>query len=410
MDLNTHNKDILIEDYNYYLPDERIAKYPLSKRDESQLLIYKKGEIRQDIFKNAVDYLPEKALLVYNNTKVIHARLLFQKTTGATIEIFCLEPLEPSDYALSLSATTACTWKCLIGNRKKWKEGSLQKSIAIGTQTIILKASLLKSERESNHIHFSWDGAANISFAELLTAAGELPIPPYLHRKTEESDKQSYQTIYSKRDGSVAAPTAGLHFTEAVLESFNNKQIQREELTLHIGAGTFQPVKSAKVSEHTMHTELFVVDLQTITNLLQHVGNIIAVGTTTVRTLESLYQIGLQIINGSSDKTGHFNIGQWDAYVEKTDISAERALTAILEYLKLHKLQAVQAHTQIIIQPGYEFKIVDAMFTNFHQSKSTLLLLVSAFIGKDWKRIYDYAYEHKFRFLSYGDSCLLLKE
>mgnify|MGYP003764318945 FL=1 len=399
---------LLIDDYNYGLPDERIAKYPLVERDQSKLLVYRQGKISEDVFIHAADYLPENTLLIYNNTKVIHARILFQKATGAQIEVFCLEPVAPADYALSLGTTNGCVWKCIVGNLKKWKQGPLTKSIVVNQYSFELTASLLTSEGNAQYISFSWSNP-QISFAEILEQSGEIPIPPYLHRKAEESDKTTYQTVYSKIKGSVAAPTAGLHFTDRVMRSLKKKHIQTAELTLHIGAGTFQPVKSTDVADHQMHTELFVVSRTTIENLLHRLGSIIAVGTTTVRTLESLYYIGLQIIQKKAVQEGCFFISQWEPYQQKSDISAEASLLAVIDYLKIHNLDAVHAQTQIIIQPGYQFKMIEGMFTNFHQPKSTLLLLVSAFVGKNWKQIYDYALHHDFRFLSYGDSSLLLK-
>ena len=407
------NKDfnsnpILIGDYDYPLPDERIAKYPLKERDQSKLLVYCNGEISEDVFMNAVNHLPENALLVYNNTKVIHARLLFQKKTGAQIEVFCLEPLTPSDYALSLSSTEGCTWKCMVGNLKKWKQGRLTKTISIGRQTFELSASLLASTGNTHQIRFDWENM-HISFAEILDNVGELPIPPYLHRKTEESDKTTYQTIYSKIKGSVAAPTAGLHFTEQVLDSLKKKNIQTEELTLHVGAGTFQPVKATDISDHEMHAEVISVRKETIEKLLQHTGNVIAVGTTSVRTLESLFYIGIQILNDKVAPDKLIRVEQWEPYLQKTDISTDKALQAILNYLNNHQLTVLHAQTQIIIHSGYTFRVIRGMFTNFHQPRSTLLLLVSAFTGANWKNIYDYALSHDFRFLSYGDSSLLLK-
>lgn len=407
------NKDfnsnpILIDDYDYALPDERIAKYPLKERDQSKLLVYRNGEISEDIFLNAVSHLPEHALLVYNNTKVIHARLLFQKSTGAQIEVFCLEPLAPSDYALSLGSTEGCSWKCMVGNLKKWKQGNLIRNISINGQSCQITASLIESAGNTHQIRFEWDNTL-ISFAEILDNAGELPIPPYLHRKTEESDKTTYQTIYSKIKGSVAAPTAGLHFTNQVLDSLKQKNIQTGELTLHVGAGTFQPVKAADIADHEMHAEVISVKKETIEKLLLHAGNVIAVGTTSVRTLESLYFIGMQILNDKVAPDKLIRVEQWEPYQQKTDISTEMALRAILNYLNNHQLTVLHAQTQIIIHPGYVFRVIRGMFTNFHQPRSTLLLLVSAFTGENWKKIYDYALSHNFRFLSYGDSSLLLK-
>ncbi len=397
---NEKKEPLLIEDFNYDLPDSKIAKYPLEKRDESKLLYYHKGNVSQDVFKNISDYLTEKTLLVYNNTRVIQARLFFQKTTGAKIEIFCLEPSQPSDYALSLSSCGKCTWKCMVGNRKKWKTGVLQQTFLYKEK----KVTLLARKGEEDLIEFSWNDES-VSFAEILAVVGELPIPPYLNRKTETKDKTTYQTVYSKIDGSVAAPTAGLHFTDEVLEQLKSKQIESEELTLHVGAGTFKPVQSDKVSNHTMHTERIIVTRKTIENLLSHLGNITAVGTTSVRTLETLYFIGVNIYNQSDSP---FFVEQWQPYSDNhSPISTKQSLEAIIEYVTQNDLEFIEAETQILIQPGYTFHLVNAMITNFHQPKSTLLLLVSAFVGGDWKKIYDYALTNDFRFLSYGDSSLL---
>lgn len=408
MNKDFYSDPILINDYDYILPDERIAKYPLKERDQSKLLVFKNGEINEDIFMNAVHHLPENVLLIYNNTKVIHARLLFHKQTGAQIEVFCLEPLSPADYALSLSSTESCTWKCMVGNLKKWKQGSLTKTIFINGENFQMTASLIESAGNTHHIRFDWNNT-DISFAEILDNAGELPIPPYLHRKTEESDKTTYQTIYSKIKGSVAAPTAGLHFTEQVLGSLKQKNIETDELTLHVGAGTFQPVKASDIADHQMHAEVISVRKETLEKLMQHNGNVIAVGTTSVRTLESLYYIGVQMLNDKVAPDNLIRVEQWEPYQQKTDISTEKALRAILNYLNNHQLTVLHAQTQIIIHPGYHFRIIRGMFTNFHQPRSTLLLLVSAFTGTIWKEIYTYALEHDFRFLSYGDSSLLLK-
>jgi len=334
--------------------------------------------------------------------------LLFQKSTGAQIEVFCLEPLAPSDYALSLGSTDGCSWKCMVGNLKKWKQGNLIRNISINGQSCQITASLIESAGNTHQIRFEWDNTL-ISFAEILDNAGELPIPPYLHRKTEESDKTTYQTIYAKIKGSVAAPTAGLHFTNQVLDSLKQKNIQTGELTLHVGAGTFQPVKAADIADHEMHAEVISVKKETIEKLLLHAGNVIAVGTTSVRTLESLYFIGIQILNDKVAPDKLIRVEQWEPYQQKTDISTEMALRAILNYLNNHQLTVLHAQTQIIIHPGYVFRVIRGMFTNFHQPRSTLLLLVSAFTGENWKKIYDYALSHNFRFLSYGDSSLLLK-
>jgi S-adenosylmethionine:tRNA ribosyltransferase-isomerase len=352
--------------------------------------------------------LPENALLVYNNTRVIQARMIFRKSTGARIEVFCLEPCEPSDYALSLSAMHACEWICMVGNLKKWRSGDLSLILEHHGKAITLSARLIGREGDSCRVLFSWDGG-ELTFGEILDLVGELPIPPYLGRDTEESDKTSYQTVYSRIDGSVAAPTAGLHFTGKVLESLKKKQISTCELTLHVGAGTFQPVKASDIAEHLMHAEVISVHRETILNLLRHEGNIIAVGTTSVRTLESLYYIGLQIHQQKINPESGIVVEQWEPYETQAELSTHEALQAILDYLDLHHQTAIHAQTRIMIRPGFQYRIIRGMFTNFHQPRSTLLLLVSAWVGADWKAIYDYALANDFRFLSYGDSSLLLK-
>jgi S-adenosylmethionine:tRNA ribosyltransferase-isomerase len=396
---------IFIDEYNYPLPDERIAKFPLPQRDASKLLVYRNRNITESKFSNIVDFLPENALLVYNNTRVIQARLIFHKGTGARVEVFCLEPLLPADYAQSLGSTTECVWKCMVGNLKKWKEGTLTKIIEIKGNTFNFNAQLLETEDNTHSIRFTWDNA-EIHFADILEKAGELPIPPYLHRKTEESDLTTYQTVYSKIKGSVAAPTAGLHFTTDVFKSLEAKNIEPEELTLHVGAGTFQPVKTRDIAEHHMHTEVISVHRSTIEHLQQKLGNIIAVGTTSVRTLESLYYIGLKLPNKSN--SADFHVDQWMPYETQTDISCYDSLQNIIDYLDANDLTTLHAETQIMIKPGYKFQVVSGMITNFHQPKSTLLLLVSAFVDGNWREIYDYALSNDFRFLSYGDSSLLL--
>jgi S-adenosylmethionine:tRNA ribosyltransferase-isomerase len=398
---------IYIESFDYELPDEKIAKYPLEERDMSKLLVYQNNAIREDIFRNAADYLPDHALLVYNDTKVIQARMIFRKGTGARIEIFCLEPVNPADYALSLGSTSSCEWKCMVGNLKKWKSGLLTREIHSEDQEYHLSAELLCSEGNTHTIRFSWNNV-NISFAEILEQAGELPIPPYLHRETEEKDKTTYQTVYAKIKGSVAAPTAGLHFTEKVFNQLRQKNINTCELTLHVGAGTFQPVKSNDIAEHTMHTEVISVRLSALKQLHENADNIIAVGTTSVRTLESLYYIGLKIIRNETEPGSILEVSQWEPYEKTSDISAKVALEAVIAYLEERKLTVLHARTQIMIRPGYQFRLTGAMFTNFHQPKSTLLLLVSAFTGENWKAIYDHALTNNFRFLSYGDSSLLI--
>ncbi|MFZ4581240.1 MAG: S-adenosylmethionine:tRNA ribosyltransferase-isomerase [Paludibacter sp.] len=396
-----------IDEYDYPLPDERIAKYPLPQRDASKLLVYKNGEITQSQFSSVADFLSENALLVYNNTRVIQARLEFFKSTGARIEVFCLEPIAPADYAQSLGATSECEWKCMVGNLKKWKEGLLDKQITVSSKDCTFTAELLQTTGNTHSVKFSWDNA-DIHFADILESAGELPIPPYLHRKTEESDLTAYQTVYSKIKGSVAAPTAGLHFTDEVFESLKTKQICIDEVTLHVGAGTFQPVKTRDIAEHHMHTEVISVKRETIANLQRHLGNIIAVGTTSVRTLESLYY--LCPLNPSKGDLKNLQVKQWQPYEinEDEEITAFDALQNVLDYLDANKLDTLHAETQIMIKPGYKFRIVNGIVTNFHQPKSTLLLLVSAFVDGNWKSIYDYALAKDFRFLSYGDSSLLL--
>ena len=413
---------IYIDEYDYLLPDERIAKYPLKKRDSSKLLVYKNDTISTHTFADIARFLPENSLLIYNNTRVIQARLEFFKTTGARIEVFCLEPATPADYAQSLSSNECCTWKCMVGNLKKWKEGALTKKVNINGRLIEFHAELIESNGNTHTIQFTWNNK-EILFADILENAGELPIPPYLHRKTEESDLTNYQTVYSKIKGSVAAPTAGLHFTEDVFDSLKTKHIQTAEVTLHVGAGTFQPVKTRDVAEHEMHTEVIEIHKNTIELLLSNIGNIIAVGTTSVRTLESLYYIGLQLeksepnpqhlSQGREEQENRINIlhvSQWAPYEANKTITTEVALNNILNYLNKENRTALHAETQIMIKPGYQFKIVKGIITNFHQPKSTLLLLVSAFVNGKWKKIYDYAYKNDYRFLSYGDSSLLFNE
>lgn len=401
------NELLSIDSFNYPLPDERIAKFPLTRRDASKLLVYKNTSITESVFSDIASFLPDNSLLVYNNTRVIQARLIFEKSTGAHIEVFCLEPLEPSDYARSLGANHQCIWKCMVGNKKKWKEGILTKAINIDGKICNFNAELLDTDDNTHSIHFTWDND-NIHFADILEKAGELPIPPYLHRATQESDKTTYQTVYSKIKGSVAAPTAGLHFTSEVFESLKPKHIETEELTLHVGAGTFQPVKCATINLHHMHTEVISVNKITIEHLLRKLGNIVAVGTTSVRTLESLYYIGVKLDPLNPPKGDLLHIEQWMPYETKEEIPVKQALQNILDHLNQNHLSTLHADTQIMIRPGYKFHLVNAIITNFHQPKSTLLLLVSAFVDGHWMEIYDYALANDFRFLSYGDSSLLL--
>ncbi len=404
-------KHIQIAEYNYPLPDERIAKFPLAERDHSKLLVYNKGAVSHDIFYNLPNYLPKGALMVYNNTKVIQARLHFNKETGALIEVFCLEPIQPNDYVLNFQQTKHCAWLCLVGNLKKWKEGSLRKVIDVKGKKIVLTATRGEMHGTSHWIDFDWDDDS-ITFADILEGVGELPIPPYLNRKTEESDKKTYQTVYSKIKGSVAAPTAGLHFTDKVLKDIDAHGIEREEVTLHVGAGTFKPVKSEEIEGHEMHSEYIFVTKHTIERLLAHDASAIAVGTTSVRTLESLYYIGVTLQSNPDASENDLHVRQWMPYEyadsEPNPISAKQALQNIKDYLDRNALDALHTSTQIIIAPGYDYKIVKMLVTNFHQPQSTLLLLVSAFVKGDWHKIYDYALANDFRFLSYGDSSLLI--
>ena len=402
-------KHIQIKDFNYNLPDERIAKFPLAKRDNSKLLLYRHGEVTEDVFHNIAQYLPKGALMVFNNTKVIQARLHFRKETGALIEVFLLEPYMPADYEQMFQTTGHCSWLCMIGNLKKWKEGSLKRTFDVKGKEVTLVAERKEDVHKSYRVDFSWD-ASDVSWAELLDAVGELPIPPYLNRETQESDKTTYQTVYSKIKGSVAAPTAGLHFTPEVLADIDRHGIDREELTLHVGAGTFKPVKSEEIQDHEMHTEYICVHRQTLEKLIRHEAKAIAVGTTSVRTLESLYYIGVKLEKTLDLSDEELHVCQWEPYENTVakPITPLKAIENILAYLDKHGLSALHASTQIIIAPGYEYKIVKMLVTNFHQPQSTLLLLVSAFVHGDWRKIYDYALAHDFRFLSYGDSSLLI--
>ena len=404
-------KHIQIKDYNYPLPDERIAKFPLAERDTSKLLVYQQGNISQDHFRSLPDYLPQGALMIFNNTRVVRARLHFRKSTptqnenslGALIEIFILEPALPVEYQENFLSRGKCSWYCMVGNLKKWKTGALHQEICIGEEKVTLSASRTGTHGTSHEIEFSWD--SNHTWAEVLEATGELPIPPYLNRNTEQSDLTTYQTVYSKIKGSVAAPTAGLHFTPEVLSALDAHGIDREEVTLHVGAGTFKPVKSEEIGDHDMHTEHIAVRRETIEKLIRYEGKAIAVGTTSVRTLESLYYMGILAMQGKED----LHVEQWMPYESDTKgIDTCQALSALLEYMDKRNIDVLHSSTQIIIAPGYNFHIVRVMITNFHQPQSTLLLLVSAFVKGDWHSIYDYALANDFRFLSYGDSSILI--
>jgi S-adenosylmethionine:tRNA-ribosyltransferase-isomerase (queuine synthetase) len=405
-------KHIRISDYNYPLPDERIAKYPVAERDHSKLLIYNKGEVGEDMFYNLPKHLPAHSLMVFNNTKVIQARLHFRKDTGALIEVFLLEPAEPADYEQMFQTRQKCSWLCLVGNLKKWKEGALERQLTIDNEQLIIRATRRGEHGTSQWIDFEWDG--DVSFADIIDVMGELPIPPYLNRETQESDKTTYQTVYSKIKGSVAAPTAGLHFTEKVLADIDARGIEREELTLHVGAGTFRPVKSEEIEGHEMHTEYIAVRRHTLERLIAYDGQAIAVGTTSVRTLESLYYMGLKVLSNPDATEEELHVNQWEPYeslkftVDSLQLTVRDVLQALLDWMDRRELSVLHSSTQIIIAPGYDYKIVKMLITNFHQPQSTLLLLVSAFVKGDWHRIYDYALAHDFRFLSYGDSSLLI--
>ena len=406
-------KHIHISDYQYPLPDERIAKFPIAQRDHSKLLVYRHGEVGEDVFYHLLDYLPKGSLMVFNNTKVIQARMHFRKSTGALIEVFLLEPAEPSDYELMFQTSGHCAWYCLVGNLKKWKEGTLERTLNNENGTLTVKATRGPVHGTSYRIDFSWTGG--LSFAEVIDSMGELPIPPYLNRETQESDKTTYQTVYSKIKGSVAAPTAGLHFTDQVLQAIDSAGIDREELTLHVGAGTFKPVKSEEIEGHEMHTEFISVRRSTIQKLIDHQASAIAVGTTSVRTLESLYYMGLKVMQNPELSEEQLHVAQWEPYESEKGIvnsdkfaTAVQALKALADWMDARQLEVLHSSTQIIIAPGYDYHIVKMLVTNFHQPQSTLLLLVSAFVKGDWRKIYDYALTHDFRFLSYGDSSLLI--
>ncbi|TAE85859.1 MAG: S-adenosylmethionine:tRNA ribosyltransferase-isomerase [Bacteroidetes bacterium] len=403
-------KEINIKDYSYELPEEKIAKFPLEKRDESKLLHYQAGEISETTFKFIDESIPANSLVVFNNTKVIHARVLFQRETGAQIEVFCIEPLEYLDYQLAFASKGNCAWKCIIGNAKRWKEDVLQKFVNTPSGIVQLKAEKKGKAGELFLVEFSWDNK-DLFFAEVLHYAGILPLPPYLNRDTELSDEERYQTIYAKQQGSVAAPTAGLHFTEDVFNKLAQKNIKTAEVTLHVGAGTFKPVKSTELANHEMHEETIFVERSTIENILQTLTNkhpLIAVGTTSMRTLESLYWWGVRLLTFKNAE--NVFVAQWDAYeLDASGISADKALQAILHDMDAKKESVLQGSTQIIIAPGYEFKLVDAIITNFHQPENTLILLIAAFVGPDWRKIYEYALANNYRFLSYGDSSLLWK-
>ena len=406
-----HPKNISISDYTYVLPDEKIAVFPLTDRDSSKLLMYKDGQIQQSVYENIAQFLPEKSLLVFNDTKVIQARVLFQKPTGGIIEIFCLEPYElVNEYSTIMSKKERVRWKCMIGGAGKWKEGFLEKRATHLTETIDLKAKLVEKLPDAYVVEFEWQ-PAQASFAEVLAQMGDIPLPPYIKRKPEETDKQRYQTIYATYDGSVAAPTAGLHFTDKVFASLKDKNIETSFVTLHVGAGTFKPVKANVMEQHEMHAEWIDVTTVTIKTLLQNIdNNTTAVGTTSLRTIESLYWMGVKAILFPESLINDLKILQWDAYeapLSSTNFSTAEALYALLRWMEKNNTERIFITTQILIAPGYTFRVAKAIITNFHQPQSTLLLLVAAAIGNDWRKNYDYALANDFRFLSYGDGSLL---
>ncbi|MEO6733411.1 MAG: S-adenosylmethionine:tRNA ribosyltransferase-isomerase [Ferruginibacter sp.] len=406
-----HPKNISILDFTYSLPDDRIAAFPLSERDGSKLLIYKDEIIREDRYKNIATYLPDNSLLVFNNTRVIQARILFQKATGGMIEIFCLEPYEAiNEYSSIMAKREKLRWKCMIGGASKWKEKPLRKEASVSGKQLSLTAQLIEKLPDAYVVELSWQ-PANFSFAEIIELMGETPLPPYIKRKAGDEDKKRYQTIYAKHDGSVAAPTAGLHFTPEIFSSFQAKGITNTYITLHVGAGTFKPVKASLMQGHEMHSEWIDVNTETIYKLIENIERgIIAVGTTSLRTLESLYWMGVKTILFPGITMDKLGIRQWDVYEEplaNTDITATASLSALLNRMQANKIEQLITQTQILIAPGYSFKIPVAIITNFHQPQSTLLLLVAAAIGDDWRKVYDYSLEHDFRFLSYGDGSLL---
>ena len=403
-------KSISISDYNYHLPDNRIAKYPLMERDQSKLLFYKNGEIDIHSFIDVPELLPINSLLIFNNTRVIHARVLFKKPTGATVEVFCLSPSSPKDYSVNFAQTKEVVWSCMVGNAKRWKQEDLTLDLKDAHGKVKLTARKLSTSDQEHEIAFSWDNP-NYSFSEILQLAGDLPIPPYLNRPAEENDENTYQTIYSQIEGSVAAPTAGLHFTNDVMKRLSQRDISLSEVTLHVGAGTFKPVKAEQIGEHEMHTEFISVTRNAVERMLNNKGQLVVVGTTSLRTIESLYYIGVKILNTNPTVSDSLLVEQWEPYEESNNVfTPQESLKGILKYMDDNSLDILVAATRIIIAPGYEFKFADGLITNFHQPQSTLLLLVSAFVGNDWKKIYDYAMEHNFRFLSYGDSTLLWRD
>lgn len=391
------------KEWDYELPEDRIARYPLAERDQSKLLVYKDGEIQTSVFSNVGSYLSQGCTLVFNNTKVIRARLKFHKETGAQIEIFCLEPIVPAEVQEAFVQRQQTTWKCIVGNSKKWKEGALRLAVATPHGEVVMQAVRTASHDNTSDVVFSWENT-EVTFAELIENAGVTPIPPYLNRETEEIDTTRYQTVYSEHKGSVAAPTAGLHFTQTILDQLKGEGHKLVNLTLHVGAGTFKPVQTDDAANHVMHTEHIVVERKAIETIVNEDKKIVAVGTTSVRTLESLYWLGVKLLAGEDISNG---LGQWDAYNLRQDIGRTEAFSALLTHLDKHGQEELHSMTQIMIVPGYKFRVIDALITNFHQPHSTLLLLIGALVGPKWKEIYNYAISNGFRFLSYGDSSIL---
>ncbi|WP_332457211.1 S-adenosylmethionine:tRNA ribosyltransferase-isomerase [Petrimonas sp.] len=397
---------IRIADYNYTLPSEKIAKYPLEKRDASKLLLFRDNSISTLPFSDIAAQIPESSLMVFNDTRVIHARLIFEKSTGAVIEVFCLSPHAPRDYSVNFQQRTACSWHCMIGNAKRWKDDVLQMKVSVNNENVLLSARKIESNADDVIVEFSWNNPG-FTFSELLEIAGKLPIPPYLNRASEARDDETYQTVYSAVEGSVAAPTAGLHFTSEVMRSFRKKGIQSARVTLHVGAGTFKPMKSETIGDHDMHMEFISVSRETVQALYENENNLIVVGTTSMRTVESLYYLGKKILLQPDIQPEELVVFQWEPYGEENPVSPKLALKSIIDYLIRNNADQLLAFTQVMIVPGYTFHYPQALITNFHQPQSTLLLLIASGIGKYWRDVYDYALQNDYRFLSYGDSSLL---
>ena len=401
--------DRIPSEYYYDLPAEKIAQHPLPDRDTSRLLVYRNGNISTGTFIDLDNHLPADSLLVFNNSRVIRARLIFNRDSGARIEVFCLEPADPSEYAAAFSSHGPVEWICLVGNLKRWKRGALESGLRYNAKEIMLKAEKISGEGDTHRVRFSWS-PGELSFGEVIEATGHIPLPPYITRQDDEKDAESYQTIYAREKGSVAAPTAGLHFTPGVFDRLDKKRIDRAEITLHVGAGTFQPVKAGDIARHRMHAESFFVTRKTLEHISNSLGRIIAVGTTSVRTLESLYWLGVKMCESENESGKTFSVDQWEPYgKEEEDITAKESVGSLLAWMEKTGTGVLKVSTRIIIVPGYKFRMIGGMITNFHQPGSTLLLLVSAWTGNNWKKIYDYALNNNFRFLSYGDSSLLLK-